>query len=247
MFPLTHSLTAQKLIENPGARAILGSVFPDLANVIGLHRDETHEMGLDFYRFCHNHYQEHLDFARGVISHGANPQGLDFYADQSFAGQNQGYCFQRGSIIVDQVVKTCGIPKQMGLWKAHNFIEMTYDVITAERYPYLLQDFQEALADKDAIEDCSMILGKYFQIDRGKIKAAFLKMPEFFCLNEVTPLHLAEKYALQLQKRHGIYQADPPAMAEVLAEARDLVEDEFMPFMDGVYERLCQLMAQFPK
>ncbi|MGI6679528.1 MAG: hypothetical protein ACOX2Q_10935 [Dehalobacterium sp.] len=237
---------AQKSIENIGAGAILGSVFPDLANVIGLHRDETHEMGLDFYRFCRTYYREHLDFARGIISHGANPQGVDFYADQSFDGQNQGYCFQRGSLIVDQVIKTCGIPPQMGLWKAHNFIEMAYDLITAERYSYLLKEFQEELADEGAIEDYSQILGQYFQIEASKIKGAFQKMPEFFCLDDVTPIHLTKKYAVQLQKRHGVVKSDPWAMSEVLEEALQLIEDEFTPFMEGVYERLALLLAQFP-
>lgn len=247
MFPLTHALVAQNLIKNIGPRVILGGVFPDLANVIGLNRDATHEMGEDFYRFCRVYNEDFLDFAQAVISHGANPAGLDYYADQSYQGQDRGYCFQRGMPLVDQVVKTCGIPPQMGLWKAHNFIEMAFDVISAELYPSLADQFLTALEDGAALKDCSYILGRYFQLDGIKIEDAFLRMPGFFCLTDVTPFHLAKKYAVQLKKRHGVLTADPEAMSEVIQKAREMVEGEFLPFINDVFNRISHLLTQYPR
>lgn len=247
MFPLTHALMAQNLIKNAESRVILGGVFPDLASVIGLNRDVTHEMGGDFYHFCRLYNEDFLDFAQAVISHGANPPGLDYYADQSYQEQDQGYCFQRGALLVDQVVKTCGIPPQMGLWKAHNFIEMAFDVISAESYPYLTEQFQAALEDQAALKDCSYILGRYFQLDGGKIEDAFQRMPNFFCLSDVTPLHLAEKYAMQLKKRHGVLTADPEAMSEVIQKAREMVEGEYLFFINDVFDRISRLLTQYPR
>jgi len=247
MFPLTHALVAQNLIKDVGSRAVLGGVFPDLANVIGINRDVTHEMGEDFYRFCRIYDEDFLDFAQAVISHGANPPGLDYYADVSFEGQDTGYCFQRGAPLVDQVVKTCGIPPQMGLWKAHNFIEMAFDVISAELYPCLTEQFQAAIDDTRALKSCSYILGRYFQLDGTKIEDAFQRMPGFFCLSEVTPFNLAEKYAGQLRKRHGVLTADPEAMSEVIQEAREMVEGEFQSFMNDAQDRIAHLLTQYPR
>ena len=247
MFPLTHALVAQKLIKNSRSRVILGGVFPDLANVIGLNRDVTHEMGENFYHFCRVDYEDFIDFAQAVISHGANPPGLDYYADQSYQGQEPGYCFQRGEILVDQVIKACGIPPEMGLWKAHNFIEMAFDVISVKLYPSLPQKFEDALGDRAELEECSCILSKFFQIDQGKIAGAFLRMPEFFCLNDVTPFHLAEKYALQLKKRHGVLTANPEAMSEVIQKAQEIIEGEFLTFINHFYDKVSPLLTKYPR
>lgn len=247
MFPLTHALVAQNLLNSAHPRIILGGVFPDLANVIGLHRDVTHEMGEDFYRFCQRQEENLLDFAQGVISHGANPPGLDYYADQSYRGQDQGYCFQRAVPLVERVVETCGIPPHMGLWKAHNFIEMAFDVISVELYPSLTDQFAAALADGAAVKACARILGGYFHIEEEKVETAFLRMPHFFCLTDVTSFHMAEKYALQLEKRHGVKNADPWGMAEVIQEAREMVQGEFTPFINGVLDEMTPFLSLYPR
>lgn len=246
MFPLTHALMAQNLIKDGETRVILGGVFPDLANVIGIKRDQTHEMGGDFYYFCRSYDEELLDFAQAIISHGAKPPGLDHYADQAYQGQETGYCFQRGAYLVDKVIKSCGIPPEMGLWKAHNFIEMAFDVISSELYPILIDQFQRALKDMSRLKSCSAILGRYFQLDRTKIEDAFLRMPDFFCLIDVTPFNLAKKYARQLEKRHGVLTADPEAMAEVIQEAREMVEGEYASFMHDVEVKIAHLLTQYP-
>lgn len=246
MFPLTHALMAQNLIKGVGTRVILGSVFPDLANAIGINRDQTHEMGRDFYSFCRSHDEGFLDFAQAIISHGANPPGLDYYADQSYQGQESGYCFQRGAFLVDKVIKSCGIPSKMGLWKAHNFIEMAFDVISVEFYPGLTEQFQAALEDIATIKSCSLILGHYFQVNEREIEEAFLRMSGFFCLNDVTPFNLAEKYARQLKKRHGVLTADPAAMAEVIKEAQEMVVGEYPSFMHDVEGKIAHLLTQYP-
>lgn len=247
MFPLTHALVAQKIIKNASSQAVLGSVFPDLANGIGLHRDITHEMGDEFYHFCREDGAENLEFAQAVISHGANPTCLDYYADQSYEGKEQGYCFQRGALLVDQVVAACAIPPGMGLWKAHNFIEMAFDVISVESYPNLTDQFQAALDDKRTVHDCSYLLGRFFQVDGAKIAESFLGMPRFFCLSNVTPIHLAEKYAIQLKKRHGVLKADPAAMADVIENARKIIEGEYISFINDAIDKIDHIMTQYPK
>ncbi|HHT64056.1 MAG: hypothetical protein ACOX4H_04225 [Bacillota bacterium] len=246
MFPLTHALVAQNLVKNDRSRAIIGGVFPDLANVIGLHRDVTHEMGHDFYRFCQENDKDFLDFAQAVISHGANPPGLDYYADQSYQEKEPGYCFQRAVPLVDQVIKTCAIPPQMGLWKAHNFIEMAFDVISVELYPVLPDQFEAALKDEGLLKSCSDLLGRYFHIDGGKVNDAFQKMPKYFCLRDVTPVNLAKKYAVQLKKRHGVLGADPQGIAEVIQEARKIVEEEFSSFLHDAVEKMSRLLLSYP-
>lgn len=247
MFPLAHALVAQNLIKKDDSQVIFGGVFPDLAHVIGLNRDTTHEMGRDFYSFCRDYDEDFLDFARAVISHGASPPGLDYHADQSYEGREPGYCFQRAVPLVDQVIKTCAIPHEMGLWKAHNFIEMAFDVISVELNPLLTEQFATALEDEKELKRCANLLGRYFHVDGAMINDAFQRMPDYFCLQDVTAFNLAEKYAAQLKKRHGVLKADPQGMAGVIEEAREIVTAEFSLFINDVEDKICQLLLQYPR
>ncbi|MGI6685453.1 MAG: hypothetical protein ACOX47_08300 [Bacillota bacterium] len=247
MFPLTHTLVAQNIISKDDPQVVFGGVFPDLAHGIGLNRDVTHEMGEDFYRFCREHDRSFLDFARAVISHGAKPPGLDYYADQSFEGKKHGYCFQRAVPLVEKVIKTCALPPQMGLWKAHNFIEMAFEVITVELNPVLPDQFLAALEDEAILKGCSDVLGCYFGINRARIFEAFQRMPDFFCLHDVTAVNLAKKYAMQLRKRHGVLKADPQGMTEVLEEARKIVSEEYSSFIRDAENKISLLLSQYPR
>ncbi|WP_148135634.1 hypothetical protein [Candidatus Formimonas warabiya] len=244
---MTHTLVAQTLLGNAHPRIILGGIFPDLGTAIGLNRDVTHAMGRDFYQFCREGNPEFLDFAQAVISHGSDPRGLDYYADQSFAGKDTGYCFQRAVPLVDKVVAACGIPPDMGLWKAHNFIEMAYEVIAVEKHPHLTESVFQALSDDQTVHRCSQVLARYFGLDTGKIEMTFRQMPHFFCLSQVTPLHLAEKYAVQLEKRHQVHTADIAAMTGVIQEAREQVEEEFPLFINGSLTLISPVITQFPR
>lgn len=246
MFPLTHVLVAQDLLLSSHPRVVLGSIFPDLGNVVGLNRTITHEMGTGFFGFCRNDCPGLLDFARAVITHGSEPFGLDYFADENFQGYDQGYCFQRGSVLVKKVVQSCNLPPEMGYWKAHNFIEMAYELVTVERYPGVVDLVMETLHDLKIISQCSDALGQYFNMDISKIGITIARMPDFFCLSRVTPLNLAKKYALQLKIRHNITGSDLSAMAKVISEAREMIEGEYRTFLDDVLKEILEVLKHYP-
>jgi len=246
MFPLTHVLLSQQLLINNDHPVVLGAIFPDLGNAIGLNRTITHEMGTGFFAFCRDNHPESLEFSRAIISHGSSPNGLDYFADDRYGGAEMGYCFLRSLPLVDKVVSACGIPGEMGHWKAHNFIEMAYELLADQHFPQLTLLVSRALADQAMIDGSSQILGDYFNIDTSRIGRVIQDMPALFCLEEVTPRHLAEKYARQLALRHGCQAADPGAMAEVIQEAREMVADEFSAFMDFNIEQVGRMLRKFP-
>lgn len=245
MFPLTHVLLAQDILNSQHFKVVLGSMFPDLGNIIGVDRHITHEMGTGFFGFCRNHHPEFLDFALAIITHGTQPWGVDYYADESYQGQSKGYCFQRAVPIVHRVIEACKIPEEMGLWKAHNFIEMVYDLIAVGKYPFLTGVVEKTLNDIATIEDCAETLGKYFNMDISLISKALHKMPDFFCLTDVNPGHLAEKYAYQLKVRHGITSLDIRAMSEIITDTYELINPEFNHFYNFCREEVSSVLKKY--
>ncbi|MDD2498384.1 MAG: hypothetical protein PHT78_00110 [Desulfitobacteriaceae bacterium] len=246
MFPLTHVLVAQNLLSSSDHQVILGGIFPDLGNAIGLNRIITHEMGTGFYGFCRDNYPEYLNFARAIITHGSQPHGLDYYADECYQGEEKGYCFQRARPFCGKVVAACDIPQEMGLWKAHNFIEMAYELIAVERFPHLSDLVPEMLDDKYIIAKCSDLLGHYFNIDTSKVGTIISSMPTFFCLLDVTPQNLAAKYARQLEIRHQIKGADVAAMSKIIEEVKESVALEFGDFISSSIELISDLLRVYP-
>lgn len=246
MFPLTHVLLTQALLADDQHPVVLGAIFPDLGNAIGLNRKITHEMGTGFFGFCREDHQEYLPFSQAIISHGSSPCGLDYFADDSYLGADMGYCFQRALPLVPKVIEACHLPAEMGLWKAHNFIEMAYELLTVEKYPHLTGLVKAALQNDRMISDCSSLLGQYFNIDITRIGAVISNMPDLFCLEEITPHGLAEKYARQLQHRHQCDAADPAAMALVIEEAQAIVAGEFSSFIDFNIDQVGRMLKKFP-
>ena len=72
---------------------------------------------------------------------GIAPEEFRHYADvykrQVYHHKRPGFCFQEGAKIAPLVEKYCKVPANMALWKAHNFIEIAFDVLTAAKYPDL--------------------------------------------------------------------------------------------------------------
>jgi len=243
MFPLTHVLTARTLLESSQHQVVLGGIFPDLGNTVGLNRQIAHEMGTGFLEFCRERNRGFLYFAWAIITHGSKPNGLDYFADEYFNGQAPGYCFQRAVPLVDKVITACALPPEMGLWKAHNFVEMAYEVIAVERYPFLSDLVLETLNDRVAISGCAEVLGQYFNVDISRIGATFRNLPGYFCLSGITPVRLAEKYAVHLKERHQITGSNVAAMAEIIEEAAAGVRDEFDQFLGCCFQRITEMIT----
>ena len=152
MFPVTHIWFGEKVLGELDNQSILGTIFPDMVISGCLDYDTTHKSGWKLYEFFKKEYPEFLGFARGTISHGVDPKGLDYYGDEKYRGIEKGYCFQKAMEIVDKVVG-CSIPKELGLWKAHNFIEMAIEVEIDELNPVAHAKMKAAMKDQRVLKN----------------------------------------------------------------------------------------------
>ncbi len=128
MYPQTHIYFAEKVLARENDSVALGSVFPDM--IIGRYFNhlKAHSRGAEIYRYLRNN-GAFSDFRDGVVTHGFDPKGLDYYGDEKYLDYERGYCFERGRPFVLATVMACNIPYEMGWWKAHNIIEMGVELL----------------------------------------------------------------------------------------------------------------------
>lgn len=232
MFPLTHIALARQVLAKENRQTVLGSVFPDFAVYLKVGRNMAHEMGPDFFDFCRRYHPGHIDFALGVLTHGTNLPGLDFYADEGYGGKDVGYCFQRGAAIAERVQSVCCLPEDMALWKAHNFIEMSFEVLTAQKSPDLTATVMPYFPQEEEAETfCGRVLGDYLDKPASEVFRMFLEVPNTFCFDGTNIPLLAEKYLRQLYARHGIVATDVEGAAAIIADGCRLVAPEYEDFM----------------
>ena len=244
MFPLTHIALAREVLGRENPQTILGSVFPDFAVFLGVGRNMAHEMGPDFFDFCLRYYPEHMDFALGILTHGTNLPGLDYFADEAYDGKDVGYCFQRAQAIAEKVRDVCRLPEEMALWKAHNFIEMSFEVLTAKE-----QSDMEVRALSAFPEDeesfCAKVLSDYFDQSPADVFRMFRVVPENFCFAGLDIPCMARKYLAQLKRRHGIEATDVEGAAAIIREGCELVKEEYGPFMEFCRENVINSLQPY--
>ncbi len=226
MFPLTHFYTAERLLPASMPLAGLGSVFPDLGAAMGIPRLEAHVFGYKFWRWCRENAPEGLPYALGMMSHCIAPPGIDYYADEEWQGRKRGFCFQLGERYAERVRQACNLPEKYSVWKAHNFVEMSLELILTEDDPQLPQRLLACVNDAPLRKEAARLLERAAGVPAERAEAVYLQMPAIFSLQEVSPEILAEKYAMQLERRHEIVGCDLPAMAELLSVMRRELEPE---------------------
>ena len=230
MFPLAHNYLAEKLLQNPkytlGKQITpfqnkllrVGSVLPDLVAGMGMERNFGHLMGEALYGFCLENQKKYSDakaLALGVWLHGADPCGFDYYADEHWQ-DGKGWCFQKCTPYIDDVVKACNLPAEWGLWKAHNFVEMMAEIQCDTVAAGLGTNLMAAALDDDVINLTADVLAEFGGAERAKVRPVLQMMDQMFSVENVTPEDLGEKYALQLVRRHDIHGADHKMIAEII-------------------------------
>lgn len=238
MFPLAHNYLVRRILAMPDYKSIkktnklkadlilLGSVTPDLVAGMGMDRNRGHLMGEKLYGFCKENYPEALPFAFGVWSHGADPCGFDYYADEHWQGA-KGWCFQKCTPYIPDVIKACNLPEEWGLWKAHNFVEMMAEIECASAMPDLGLGLTEAKANTEAVEIIKTVLCRFDNPIPETVAPVIDSIGEIFAVEQVTPIILGEKYAEQMIRRHDIYGSNPQYIAETVSRISHDLKDEF--------------------
>lgn len=247
MYPLTHLCFANKLwsmmpgLPEDSALIALGCTFPDV--VVGgfLDHHRTHRNSGKIVSFFQEHAPELMPFALGMLTHGSDPKGVDWYGDEKYLDFERGYCFEKARPLVQEVIRCCHLPPELGWWKAHNFIEMGIEVDLGERYPQFQRQLFCAYHDQAAIRAVSQVLGKFFERPAREMAKSMTYFTGFVALESITEADLAAKYRYLMWNQHR-QTVDAGGVQEAIQHARQLVQDDFAQFESYVLERLVELV-----
>lgn len=245
MFPLVHYFVNRKIYNNVPPLMAWGALWPDLAAGSGYDRDLAHSMGGKFFRWCEEHEPQALDLARGVISHGYAPNCVDYFADEDWPGCEKGWCFAKGTPYMQRVGAATHLPKKLHWWKSHNFVEMSYELITAQDQPGVNEQLLAALDDEAVKREAARILSAYSNCPADAIYAMFCKVPQIFAIRDISAAKLAYKQSVAFAVRHDIHDADTAAMTALLEQMRDELAEGYYPFMDRVIELTGNALRKF--
>lgn len=230
MFPLTHLYTAKTVLGYENKQTALGALFPDYGSYLGLGRNLCHEIGLDMYHYAQEKDVSRLDFTLGALTHGTALPGIDYYADEEYHGIRPGFCFQKGEAIVNEVAAACQLPSQMALWKAHNIIEMGFDVVTERRCPQIAKNLITALPVARQ-SFCGDFLADYLQLPGESIREMFIVVSGFYSLDGNDINGMAEKFITSLKRRHNIVGCNKEDLIKLIGIAAEIIDPLYDDFM----------------
>lgn len=245
MFPLVHYFVNRQIFGTVPTLMALGGIFPDLAAGAGLNRDKAHCMGEDFHLWCKKNAPEAIDLAIGISSHGIKPYGVDYYSDECWPEYIKGWCFMQGEPYMPEVAAATNLPENLIWWKAHNFVEMSYELITNNDHPYIKDDLLAALHDIDAQKQAAAILSEYTGAKAELIVDTFANAPNIFAIENISPQKLAFKQNLSYRIRHNIHNANTEAMANLLSKMSEELKAGYYPFMKKIISYTAEAIKNY--
>ena len=217
MFPIAHAYLMAKIFANPTPAHYLGCVWPDMLFNGPLTHQQTHRECLGLLEFAHREAPEIVPFVRAALTHGAEPHGFDWYSDEAYdPGAEHGYAFERARPFVDEIVVATKVDPEIGFWKAHNFVEMSFEMALGQASPHLGRSVATACGDTELVKQVTEPIARHFGCDAEHLAVNITNFPYVVALETPTSTTLAQAYALQLRIKHGVTDADVPAMADIL-------------------------------
>ncbi|MBQ1501428.1 MAG: hypothetical protein IIZ45_02285, partial [Firmicutes bacterium] len=216
MYPLVHYYVNQQVFGHVSHLTALGALWPDLAVGAGGNRDDAHSQGVAFYEWCRLNMPGVLDAARGMIGHGIDPPCVDYYADEFWPDHIRGYMFREALPYLPQVAACTGLdgdvdipllppggepPRSNVWWKAHNLVEMAYEMITARQHPTLGAQLLEAVADDDAVDALAQALNRWQGLAVQPIIDIFAAVPTSYALIDAEAMAQAKMQAASMHHR----------------------------------------------
>jgi len=233
MFPITHIWFGEQVLGELDNQSVLGAIFPDMVISGCLEYNTTHKSGWKLYEFIKNNHPQYLGFARGTLTHGVDPKGLDYYGDEKFKSLEMGYCFQKAVGVTERVIKSCNIPESFGLWKAHNFIEMAIELEIYNRYPLAHEKMKKAMMDLEMIKKLCPVLEEFYGLSNGSVNGIIEHFGTFVELNQPSSETLAKKYDLQMKRRHNI-SINTEKSRVIIEDCRPIISVDMFDFFDYV-------------
>lgn len=222
MYPLTHIYFAHKALGFLDDAVVLGSVFPDIIVVTGLDWKLSHTRGWKFWQCFQEGNKDLRNFSLGVVTHGIEPKGLDYYSDKQYKNFEKGYCFEKARPLVNNVVEACCLPAADGWWKAHNFIEMGVELYIYEKQPELLTLLRQAHANTALVRELIRTFSPFLKKSELSLQEAFA----IFRAAAGEPVDLRRmvlRYQRQIIHRYNIAAIDLPKCKEIILRGKELI------------------------
>lgn len=243
MFPLTHVFMAQMIFPLADNKVILGSIFPDTNIGYDLSYDHTHRQGADLYKYIQAHDKDFLPFVHGVITHGVEPAGLDYYGDEKYLSFERGYCFEKARPIIVKTLKACNLSSRFGWWKAHNFIEMGIELAISKKYPEVQERLREVYEDEELIAYTAKILSNFFYANPREIIGGILHFQKYVFDEPVNVHNLAASYNEQMIRRHSV-KVDIKAVEALIEESEMIVKSDYLRFLSYVRRKILRTLNE---
>ena len=234
MFPIAHGWLLAEVAEQPTAADYLGCVWPDMLFGSPLAHPQSHKSGAELLAFARGlpagaARDEFLAFVRGVITHGSEPHGFDWFSDEGYGGESghdKGFAFQRGKPLAQRAAAACDVPEEMGLWKAHNLVEMSFEGPLYAANPDAAHALAAACADDALMRRIAEPLSHFFAQQPEALAESMRRYTSMVTLTPTTLDALGEKYAQQTRYRHAGAQPEAHAIAALIGETTDLLAAE---------------------
>ncbi|MGH2516760.1 MAG: hypothetical protein ACRDHP_13995, partial [Ktedonobacterales bacterium] len=205
MYPLAHAWMLTRLVHTPAPAAYLGCVWPDMRFDGTLSHAQSHRSGAALAAYANTLADSagavaFRAFVAGVLTHGSEPRGFDWYSDEEYGGrqpEDKGYAFQRGKILSADAAAACDVPEYQGWWKAHNLIEIAFERPFCAAHPELGERLAAACADDELIERIASQLAGFFNLSMEKLAAPMRRFREVVLFRPESARAWAPMYALQ--------------------------------------------------
>jgi hypothetical protein len=251
MFPIAHAWLVEQLIAYPSPAHYLGCVWPDMLFEGPLSHPQTHRSGLLLARHTADrpHNTVLHDFVAGVLTHGSEPRGFDWYSDEQYRAPEaeRGYAFQRAKPLAEQAAVACGLPADQGWWKAHNLVEMAFELSLFAKRPARGDALSAACAEAGLVAAIAAPLADTFGVPGEALAHAMLRFQDISTFHPDRAETLAEVYAAQVRHKHPGSAPDVAALAALIEQARELIAPDAHTFLaDCVHDVGAMLNETLP-
>ena len=182
MNPLAHAhfvlelLKDRELSQDEKDHLIVGSIIPDI-NISGLIQfQKTHSQGAEFFRQVKDPL--HKYFALGMITHGEEPQGLDYFTHkpgQGYIKKHHDHILRIARRYKHHIGKTDGTT-------VHHLIEFSADNLVAEKNPEIVRQVLDAFQNP-LIPSAVTAFSNYLDFSERKNRKIISLLNNRFLLN----------------------------------------------------------------
>ncbi len=244
MYPLTHIYFARKVMGFLDDALLLGSIFPDMVILCGIPWEASHRLGFVLWPHFKEAAPPLVHFTQGIITHGIEPRGLDYYSDEQYGPYEKGYCFEKARPLIEQVVEALGIPPENGWWKAHNFIEMGIELHIYDRFPELPGKLYQAFHQQSLIDSLVLSLSPLLVERSRPLSHCFSVFKQYIEEGEMDATLLALRYERQINHRHNIESIDIAHCRDLIVKGQKLIETELEDFFEDVKRKMKPVFEQ---